>query len=141
MTDTDKVFFDSNILIYAIDNRDKRKQTLARNLIDISGKNDNGFISTQSLQEFYSVVTRKNLCTPEKAKEFVAGFSEIFTVDQVTLPHIFGAIDISVRNKLSFWDSLILSSADKSGCVVVYSEDLADGQLVNGVKIVNPFAA
>lgn len=141
MTDTDKVFFDSNILIYAIDNSDKRKQTIARNLIDISGKNDNGFISTQSLQEFYSVVTRKSLCTPEKAKEFVAGFSETFTVDQVTLPHIFGAIDISVRNKLSFWDSLILSSADKSGCVVVYSEDLADGQLVNGVKIVNPFAA
>lgn len=140
MTDTDKVFFDSNILIYAIDNRDKRKQTIARNLIDISGKNDNGFISTQSLQEFYSVVTRKKLCTPEKAKEFVAGFSETFTVDQVTLSHIINAIDISVRNRFSFWDSLILSSADKSGCVVVYSEDLSDGQLVNGVKIVNPFA-
>lgn len=141
MTDTDTVFFDSNILVYAIDGRDKQKQAIARNLIDTSGKNNNGFISTQSLQEFYSVITRKKLCTPDKAKEFVTGYAEVFSVDQVTLPHIFDAIDISIRNRLSFWDSLILSSAEKSGCVVLYSEDLADVQLINGVKIVNPFAA
>lgn len=141
MTGTDKVFIDTNVLIYFIDEADEIKHSAAIKLIEKIIHLKNGIISTQSLQEFFSAVTRKKILEKEAAKEYVTKFANSFTVDQVTLPHIFGAIDISVRNKLSFWDSLILSSADKSGCVVVYSEDLADGQLVNGVKVVNPFAA
>jgi predicted nucleic acid-binding protein len=49
-------------------------------------------------------------------------------------------IEISRRNLISFWDALIIESAVKLKCDVVFSEDLNPGQTYEGVKIVNPFA-
>ena len=140
MSDNAKVFFDSNILVYFADSSDLQKQTIAANLIKNAVINDNGVISTQSLQEFFAATTRKLLCTKENAAEYVKNFSESFTVQQVSVPLILKAIDISIKNQFSFWDSLILSAAIHSGCLICYSEDLTNGQLVEGVKIVNPFS-
>jgi predicted nucleic acid-binding protein len=140
MSDKTKVFFDSNILVYFADSADPQKQQIAENLIKNAVINDNGVISTQSLQEFFAATTRKLLCTKEKAKEYVENFSDSFTVEQVSVPLILKAINISIKNQFSFWDSLILSAAIQSGCIICYSEDLTNGQIVEGVKIVNPFA-
>lgn len=139
MSDKTKVFFDSNILVYFADGADPQKQQIAENLIKKAVINDNGVISTQSLQEFFAATTRKLLCTKEKAKEYVENFSDSFTVEQVSVPLILKAINISIKNQFSFWDSLILSAAIQSGCIICYSEDLTNGQIVEGVKIVNPF--
>ena len=140
MSDKTKVFFDSNILVYFADSADPQKQQIAENLIKNAVINDNGVISTQSLQEFFAATTRKLLCTKEKAKEYVENFSDSFTVEQVSVPLILKAINISIKNQFSFWDSLILSAAIPSGCIICYSEDLSNGQIIEGVKIVNPFA-
>ena len=140
MSDKTKVFFDSNILVYFADGADPQKQQIAENLIKNAVINDNGVISTQSLQEFFAATTRKLLCTKEKAKEYVENFSDSFTVEQVSVPLILKAINISIKNQFSFWDSLILSAAIQSGCIICYSEDLSNGQIIEGVKIVNPFA-
>lgn len=141
MKDTNKVFFDSNILIYFADKRDARKQAIADKLIKSASENENGIISTQSLQEFYNATTKKLLCTPQKAKEYAKNFADSFNVYQIAPEMIFNAIDISIKNQLSFWDSLIISAAEEAGCVIVYSEDLNDGQIINGIKILNPFMA
>ena len=140
MSDKTKVFFDSNILVYFADGADPQKQQIAENLIKNAVINDNGVISTQSLQEFFAATTRKLLCTKEKAKEYVENFSDSFTVEQVSVPLILKAINISIKNQFSFWDSLILSAAIQSGCIICYSEDLSNGQIIEGVKTVNPFA-
>ena len=140
MSDKTKVFFDSNILVYFADSADPKKQQAAENLIKNAVINDNGVISTQSLQEFFAATPRKLLCTKEKAKEYVENFSDSFTVEQVSVPLILKAINISIKNQFSFWDSLILSAAIQSGCIICYSEDLSNGQIIEGVKIVNPFA-
>ena len=134
-----KVFFDSNILVYFVDERDQRKQKIAKEIIAEAVQNQNGMISTQSLQEFYNVVTKKIKCQKEKAKEIVSMFSEIFPVTQISIPLIFKAIDISIKENLSFWDSLILSTASDTGCILLYSEDMNNGQIVSGTKILNPF--
>ena len=139
MSDKTKVFFDSNILVYFADGADPQKQQIAEKLIKNAVINDNGVISTQSLQEFFAATTRKLLCTKEKAKEYVENFSDSFTVEQVSVQLILKAINISIKNQLSFWDSLILSAAIQSGCIICYSEDLSNGQIIEGVKIVNPF--
>lgn len=139
MKDNSKVFFDSNILIYVVDDRDLTKQNKAIEIITKSIDSENGIISTQSLQEFYNATTRKLLCTPEKAKEYAKNFASSFDVQQISPDMIYNAIDISIANKISFWDSLIVSAAQDSGCVIIYSEDLNDGQIINGVKILNPF--
>ena len=134
-----KVFFDSNILIYFVDERDPRKQMIAKEIIADAVQNQNGMISTQSLQEFYNVVTKKMNCKKEKAKELVSMFSELFPVTQISIPLILKAIDISIKESLSFWDSLILSTASDTGCILLYSEDMNNSQIVNGTKIFNPF--
>lgn len=139
MSDKTKVFFDSNILVYFADSADPQKQQIAENLIKNAVINDNGVISTQSLQEFFAATTRKLLCTKEKAKEYVENFSDSFTIEQVSVTLILKAINISIKNQFSFWDSLILSAAIQSGCIICYSEALSNGQIIEGVKIVNPF--
>ncbi|MBR5646289.1 MAG: PIN domain-containing protein [Treponema sp.] len=134
-----KAFFDSNILVYFVDGKDQKKQKIAQELIAKTVQMKNGVLSTQSLQEFYSVVTRKSLCSKEEAKTIVEKFRNTLPITQISVTHILKAIDISIQTQFSFWDSLIVSAAHSSGCVIVYSEDMSHNQFVNGVKIINPF--
>jgi len=48
-------------------------------------------------------------------------------------------IDISISSKISFWDGLIIAAAEYADCPVILSEDLNDGQIINGVRIIDPF--
>lgn len=136
-----KVFFDSNILVYYADENDARKQKIAVTLIKDAIASGNGMISTQCLQEFYNVITTKLRCDKDKAKELVKMFADNLPVATISVPLILSAVDISIKNKFSFWDSLILSAANDTGCATVYSEDLTDRQIVGGAMIQNPFAA
>ena len=136
-----KVFFDTNILVYYADESDPRKQKIATALIKNAIASGNGVISTQCLQEFYNVVTKKMLCDKEKAKALVKIFGDNLPVLKISVPLILSAVDISIKSQFSFWDSLILCAAIDAGCATVYSEDLNDRQIVDGSKIQNPFAA
>ena len=141
ITENNKVFFDTNILVYSVDENDLQKKEIASQLLTDASSSKTGIISTQSLQEFYNVAVKKLKLSKQIAKEYVELFSSQLTVRQVTVPLILNAIDISIKNKLSFWDSLILSSANDNGCIIVYSEDLNNGQIVGGTKILNPFTS
>ena len=136
-----KVFFDSNILVYYADESDTQKQKIATALIKDAIDSGSGVISTQCLQEFYNVVTKKLLCDKQKAKKMVEMFSNNLPVVKISVPLILSAVDISIKSQFSFWDSLILSAADDTGCATVYSEDLNDQQIIVGARIQNPFAA
>ncbi|SEQ38614.1 Predicted nucleic acid-binding protein, contains PIN domain [Treponema bryantii] len=141
VTESNKIFFDTNILVYSVDENDLQKKEIASQLLTDASSSKSGIISTQSLQEFYNVAVKKLKLSKQIAKEYVELFSSQLTVRQVTVPLILNAIDISIKNKLSFWDSLILSSANDNGCIIVYSEDLNNGQIVGGTKILNPFTS
>lgn len=134
-----KVFFDSNIFIYSVDKDEPEKQKISKELLSKAMKNGNGIISTQNLQEYYNATTRKFKREKDEAKQDVQAFSEAFPVQEITPSIIIKAIDIQIKNTLSFYDSLIISTASKNGCVVCYSEDLNNGQVIDGVKVVNPF--
>ena len=141
VTESNKIFFDTNILVYSVDENDLQKKEIASQLLTDASSSKTGIISTQSLQEFYNVAVKKLKLSKQIAKEYVELFSSQLTVRQITVPLILNAIDISIKNKLSFWDSLILSSANDNGCIIVYSEDLNNGQIVGGTKILNPFTS
>lgn len=141
VTESNKIFFDTNILVYSVDENDLQKKEIASQLLTDASNSKTGIISTQSLQEFYNVAVKKLKLSKQIAKEYVELFSSQLTVRQVTVPLILNAIDISIKNKLSFWDSLILSSANDNGCIIVYSEDLNNGQIIGGTKILNPFTS
>lgn len=130
-------FIDTNIFIYSIDTKSPHKQLIAHRLLK-SCHVDDTFVSTQVLQELYNVATTKMKHSPETARNAVQ-FATRFNVRQVSINTIFSAININTRYQLSFWDSLILAAAIEVGCDTLYTEDLNDGQVVEGVKIVNPF--
>ena len=132
-----KFFIDTNILIYSVDKFDKIKQKKARALLKEIAANDTGVISTQVLQEFYVAATKKLNAAPLIVKEIINGF-EKFEVVQITVEMIKDAIDVSLLNKISFWDALIVVSAEIAKCTALITEDLNSGQIIKGVKIINP---
>lgn len=134
---TDKIFLDSNVLIYSIDDGEVVKQQIANNLIT-SLSEKGGVISTQVLQEFYNIATKKLGISKQDAKVLLERLSDCFIVHKNTVSDILHAIEISIKTQFSFWDSLILSAAIAEGCTTLYSEDLNDGQIVEEIVINNP---
>ena len=134
-----KFFLDTNILLYTLDANDKSKQAKARKLIQTVTEQDILVISTQLLQEFYVASTTKLGVEPLLAKNIMRSFENMEIV-QIT-PYLIGeAVDTSILNVISFWDSLIVVAAESARCELLYSEDLNSGQIIRGVMIENPFS-
>ena len=134
-----KVFFDTNVLVCAQDHDAPKKRERSRELIAQAVSSGAGVISTQVLQEYYVAVTHKMGVAPLAAKAVVQSF-RILEVVQISPDLIEQAVDRSVLSQISFWDALIVTASVASGCTTVYSEDLNAGQLIDGVRVVNPFA-
>jgi predicted nucleic acid-binding protein len=134
-----KFFLDTNILLYTLDANDKSKQAKARKLIQTVTEQNILVISTQVLQEFYVASTTKLGVEPLLAKSIMRSFENMEIV-QIT-PYLIGeAVDTSILNVISFWDSLIVVAAESARCELLYSEDLNSGQIIRGVMIENPFS-
>lgn len=132
-----KIFIDTNIFVYTIDNYNPGKKSKCRKLLKNIVKNHKAVISTQVIQEFYVVGTTKLDLDPILVKNILHKFENIEIV-VVDIALIKEAIDISILNKLSFWDALIIAAADSAKCENLYTEDLTHGQIIRGVKIENP---
>ncbi len=133
-----KVFIDTNIFVYSIDKHDKVKQKKARAVLTELAAKGIGVISTQVLQEFYVAATKKLNANPLVVKEILHSL-EKFEVVQISPEMINDAIEVTLLNKISFWDSLIIVSAESSKCTSLLTEDLNSGQVIKGVTVVNPF--
>jgi len=135
---TGKSFIDTNVLVYAGDDDTPAKQHIARTLIaEQSGR---AVVSTQVLQEYFVAATRKLGVAPLDAKEVINAAGSAFETIVVTPEIINRAVDGSVLWQVSFWDALILASAEDAACAVVFSEDLNSGQRYGGVRVENPFS-
>ncbi len=133
-----KVFIDTNILIYSMDNYNKKKRKTSRLRLKELSESRAGVISTQVLQEFFVAATKKINIDPIDAKKIMHSFNN-FEIVTITPDIINEAVDCSILNSLSFWDSLIICSAEFSHCVSIITEDLNPGQVIRGVEIENPF--
>ncbi len=131
-------FFDSNILVYAEDSADLVKQQKAIDLIMEYGRQRTGILSVQVLGEYFSAVTRKLRLDPAVARGQIEFYSR-FRVVEPTVMDVLGAIDLHRLHSISYWDSLIIRCASRSGCSILLSEDMQHGRVVDGVRIVNPF--
>ena len=135
-----KIFIDTNILIYAHDLDAGGKNEISADLMLNLWENRMGIISTQVLQELFVNITQKipKPLNVKSAKEIINDLLkwEVVINDGES---IVKAIEIQLRYKYSFWDSLILEAAISSETTVLLSEDFSDGQIVEGVKIKNPF--
>jgi predicted nucleic acid-binding protein len=139
---TDKVFIDTNILVYLFDLSKKEKRIKAIDLINSLVKNSQLFISVQVLNEFVNVVTKKidNKLSLDETIIRLEFIKEIFTISDLKYKTTISAMNIQSKYGFSFWDSLIISSAIGNGCNLVYSEDFQHNQIVEEkLTITNPF--
>ncbi|MHB8481681.1 MAG: PIN domain-containing protein [Nitrospiria bacterium] len=135
----DKIFVDTNILVYCFDSSDTAKKEKAVQIMEDLWDKSNGVLSLQVLKEFFVTVTAK---LPEKmdfktAKAAVTDlFSwNLFLENRNSLEKSFELIQ---KYQLSFWDANIISAAILSECNKIYTEDLRHNQVIEGVRIINP---
>lgn len=136
----DKVFLDTNILVYAHDTSAGDKHAIALRIMKDLWTSGLGVLSTQVLQEFFAIATKrihKPLGVPE-AKEIIRVLLK-WNVVINDGESILEAIDIHLRHKYSFWDSMVIESAIRGGAALLLSEDLSDGHTIGSVVIKNPF--
>ncbi len=137
---TEKVFFDTNILVYANDSTEVLKQEIARKLIKKALSEQSAVISLQVLSEFWVTVTQKiKNPLPDSVAEKELQLFELMDIVALDLSVFQDALKMKNLFSLSFWDSLILSAANAANSKIVYSEDMQDGQRVFDMRIVNPF--
>jgi predicted nucleic acid-binding protein len=136
----DKVFVDSNILIYAHDFDSGARQQRAADCLKELWDTHAGRLSTQVLQEFYVNVTQKIKVPLNKssAREVIRNYTP-WVQSLITPGTVVRASEIGEIWRLSFWDSMILAAAEQNQASQLFSEDLNHGQVIAGVKIVNPF--
>jgi predicted nucleic acid-binding protein len=131
-------FVDTNVLAYADDGRDPKKQTLARDLVRRLLRERSGKLSLQVLQEFFAAARQKLGLSAVEARRRIEVYSH-FDVVRLDVDDVLAAIDLHRLHDLSIWDALILRAATMSGCRVLYTEDLQHGRRFDGTEIVDPF--
>ena len=136
---TARVFFDTNVLVYAAAGagKDEPKRRRAIELIETM---DFG-ISAQVLQEFFVTVVKK-ASRPLSAAQALEWIEQWIAFPCQTIDHqlVRIAIEQSERFAISYWDAAILAAAEALGSDTVYSEDLSHGQWYGRVRVMNPFS-
>ena len=135
---TASVFVDTNVLIYAVDESDRRKNEAARQWRAELWRANQGRISFQVLQEFYAKITHKWPAAREDARAEVRDLLKWnpVVVDAEVMERTWKIQD---RYKISFWDSLIVAAAKRASCGYLLTEDLQAGQEIDGVVVISPF--
>jgi predicted nucleic acid-binding protein len=139
---SDRYFLDTNIFVYSFDEGQPGKQAVSIALIAQALHDGLGLISTQVIQEFLNVATRKfNVpLKPEDGKIYLERvlypLCQVFPNQDLYKT----ALDILRDTNYSFYDALILAGAIQGGCTILYSEDLSAGQQVGNLRIANPFS-
>ena len=132
-----KIFLDTNILVYANDHRDRQKQVKATKLVAECIGEQRGVISTQVLQEYASVASYKLHLDTETVTRRLLQF-ESMEVVQLTPGLIRRALELHARHRIHFWDASILAAAELARCTRLWSEDFAAGSVFGLLRVENP---
>ncbi|HYZ09172.1 MAG TPA: PIN domain-containing protein [Pseudonocardiaceae bacterium] len=133
-------FVDTNVLLYAQDKHDPDKYRVSRDLLEDLWTDGVGIVSTQVLQEFYSVATRKLRppMTPSEARDVVVQYIDWCRIDTDPLL-ILSASHLAEEHTVNFWDALIVEAALRAGATELVTEDLQDGREFGALRVRNPF--
>ena len=134
-------FIDTNLFIYQLEASDERKAATADRIIRKGLETRNACISFQVIQECLNTMLRKAeipLSTDETKQYLDNVLAPLFRVP-ASLSLYRRALDLQTRYRYGFYDSLIIAAALDAGCTLLYSEDLQDGQRIEGLTIRNPF--
>ena len=131
-------FLDSNVLLYSISDDDPRKKAIAIQVVSRSLQTGSGIISTQVIQECLNVALRRALMDAGQARVWLKLIMPLCAVYPSEALYE-RTLDIHDRYRISFFDANIVAAALAGGCEVLVTEDLQHGQIVEGIRINNPF--
>lgn len=135
-------FIDSNVFVYLFDETDERKRDTAERIVEVGLRANSASISFQVVQETLNVITGPKLASPmgvEDARSFMEEVLVPLWRISPTSTLYRRALDVRSRLRYGFYDSLIIAAALEAGCTRLYTEDLQDGQQIEGLTIENPF--
>jgi predicted nucleic acid-binding protein len=134
-----RFFIDSNVLLYAHDVNDALREAAAKAWLEALAHHQAGQINLQVLNELAAVLLRKRwLATPDRAFAVVDNYAA-FGDKPVSRAEVKLARHLHSRAGYSWWDCILLASALELGCSHFLSEDLQDGQVIDGLTIIDPF--
>jgi len=134
------IFVDTNVLLYSHDRKNVEKASQAQSWLRALAKRRQAIINLQVLNELTDVLLRRKWFeTPEQVFAISAGFAELGD-KPLTIGETEEARRLHLRYRYSWWDCLLLASALELGCTHFLSEDLQDGQRIDTLTIVDPFA-
>ncbi len=133
---SDKIFIDSNIIIYAYSVDEPKKLKIARNIL----LSHEIILSTQTINEFINVTTRKKMLTLGQVVEIVHELFDLCSIKFIDQKTIEKALVLVEKYHYSYFDSLMIASALVADCSILYSEDMHHDHVIeNQLKIINPF--
>ncbi|HET7119336.1 MAG TPA: PIN domain-containing protein [Hanamia sp.] len=132
----DKIFFDTNVILYSYSDKPEPKKEIAKTII----LNSDGIISTQVMQEMCNVLIKKLKQDNSSVSKTLAELNNNFFVFINNIKTINKALEVHFKYQFSYYDSLIIASALENKCSVLYSEDLQHSQKIeSSLTIINPF--
>ena len=131
-------FIDSNVWVYALTEQDHARKKIAAELISKTYLEDTICVNAQVLKEFANFAFKR---TTKSADEINAVLKKMASYSFVpdTKELVMQAVVLKERYDVGFYDSLMLSAANKAKCDVIYTEDLNSGQKYGTVTAINPF--
>jgi predicted nucleic acid-binding protein len=134
------VFVDTNVLLYAVDDKLPAKRDGARQWLAACWQRRCGRLSTQVLNEFYANARRKfsSAISAGDARAEVRRY-QVWQPWQIDHPTVESAWAVESRYGLSYWDALMVAAAQQMGCTLFLTEDLQHDQWIDKLRIVNPF--
>jgi predicted nucleic acid-binding protein len=136
----DKIFLDTNILIYQFSS-DEFKKNIAIGILEESFKSSNYVISYQVIQEFSNIAINKN-------KPYFSHSELKHYIEDILIPlckfypspnFYLESLNLKSKYNFSYYDTLIIKAALEMNCKYLYSEDFQHNQKISSLKIINPF--
>ncbi len=133
----DKIFVDTNIWLYAFMEKESKKTEIARKIINTNTESIS--LSVQVLNEICINLIKKADYLEEEIRKLINNLQNVYDIYPITVEDSLKASEVRSRFYISYWDSLIIASALNNRCNILYSEDMQHNQIIEGLKIINPF--
>ncbi len=134
----DKVFLDTNILIYSYSEDEKEKQEVALNILEQYP--DQIIISKQVINELTNILFKKFRISFEDIENTILEIDSVLQIVDFHLTTQIKAIRLKNKYNLQFYDALIVATAIENGCTILFTEDMHHEQMIEDkLKIINPF--
>jgi predicted nucleic acid-binding protein len=135
---TDKVFIDSNVWVYLFSENENHKEEVAQTFLADSSTHSIFVTSCQVVNEVCNVLKRHGMAE-KKLRVVIENLTNICVMQNLSKDVCMAASVLREKYSLSFWDSIIVATAKTAGCSRLISEDMHDGQVMDGLRIENIF--